>query len=293
MKIVYEHQSPNPGMGFIVKEYCQHHFTSPFHFHDLYELILIEKSYGKLYAGNKVLTFKENEVYMFAPGFAHCFYNEKSFTASGEIAHAIVIFFKKDFLGQDFFCDPEMSRTQELFRKAVFGIKVNSSSTLIRSYFMEISQKRGMDALIILLQLIKLLSDKKESISLINQEISKITLNNADSVRLEPVLKYVIENFKDDLENKQAAALACLSESAFCRYFKSRTQQTFSQFVNNVRVVHAADLLLKEERGIADIGYDCGFKNISYFNRKFKSIMGQTPMDYRKTLKRPDQTVVL
>ncbi|GAA4315260.1 AraC family transcriptional regulator [Compostibacter hankyongensis] len=292
MKIVYEHQSPNPGMGFIVKEYRQDHFTSPFHFHDLYELILIVRSYGKLYAGNKVLNFKDNEVFLFAPGFAHCFYNERSFISSGETAHAIVIFFRGDFLGKDFFSNAEMARSRDLFQNAAFGIKVTDTDALMHGYFTSITQKSGMDALIILLQLINLLSGRND-LSLINPEVSRVTLNNADSARLEPVLKYVIENFKDEIYNREAAALACLNEAAFCRYFKSRTQQTFSQFVNNVRVVHAADLLLKEDRGIADIGYECGFKNISYFNRQFKNIMGQTPMAYRNTLKRANDTLIV
>lgn len=292
MKSIYEHQTLATGMGFAIKEYRQSHFTSPFHFHDLYELILIVKSYGKLYAGNKVMNFNKKEIFLFGPGLGHCFYNEKSFISTGEIAHAIVIFFKEDFLGKDFFLNNDLIRTKELFEKSVFGIKVRKSNELMRSLFTEITEKKGIEALIILLQLLNLLSKQKKNIELINTEISKAALTDTDSARLEPVLKYIFENFKYDLNVKEAASLACLNEAAFCRYFKSRTEETFSQFVNRVRITHATQLLALEEWSISDICYECGYQNVSYFNRQFKRIIGEQPLVYRKTLLNPDDNLV-
>lgn len=292
MKSIFEHQSLISDMGFMVKEYHQTHFTSPFHFHDLYELVFIAKSYGKLYAGNKVMNFNKDEIFLFGPGLAHCFYNEKSFISTGEIAHAIVIFFKEDFLGKEFFLNSELVRTRELLQKSAFGIKVNKSDELIRSFFTEITKKKGMEALILLLQLLNLLSNQRKNISLINTEISKAGITDTDSARLEPVLKYVIENFKDDLNSKVAASLACLNEAAFCRYFKQRTEKTFSQFVNSVRITHATRLLVLEELSISDICYECGYQNTSYFNRQFKDIVGQTPLAYRKALLYPNDNLI-
>lgn len=293
MKSIFEYQSLMSDLGFMVKEYHQTHFTSPFHFHDLYELALISKSYGKLYAGNKVMNFGDDDIFLFGPGFAHCFYNEKSFISSGEMAHAIVIFFKEDFLGKGFFLNSELAKTRELLEKSAFGIKVNKPNELMRGFFNEITKKKGIDALVLLLQLLNLLSNQKKSISLINTEISKAGITDSDSARLEPVLKYVIDNFKDELNSKVAASLACLNEAAFCRYFKSRTEQTFSQFVNTVRITHATRLLSLEELTISNICFECGFQNISYFNRQFKDIIGQTPLNYRKSLLYSDDNLII
>ena len=162
----------------------------------------------------------------------------------------------------------------------------------MRSLFAEITKKKGIESLILLLQLLNLLSQQSKNISLINTEISKAGITEKDSARLEPVLKYVIENFKDNLNSKRAASLACLNEAAFCRYFKQRTEQTFSQFVNRVRITHATHLLILEERSISDICYECGYQNISYFNRQFKDIMGCIPFAYRKALLHPDDNLI-
>ena len=284
MKSIFEHQSLPKEIGFTVKEYIQPYFSSPFHFHDLHELIFIVNSYGKVYAGNKVLNFKKNDIFMFGPGLAHCFYNEKSFVSTGEAAHAIVIFFKHDFLGENFFFHNDLIRTKQLLQESTFGLKVKEANEVMETLFMEITKSKGMDSLIILLRLLNILSSQNIHKILINTELSKKFITDNESARLEPLLKYIFENFKNDLNIKEAASLACMNEAAFCRYFKSRTEQTFSQFVNRVRITHATRLLATEERSISDICYECGYENISYFNRQFKDITGQTPIAYRKQL---------
>lgn len=283
MKMTFQHQSSLIDMSFTIKEYLQPHFTSPFHFHDSYEIIYIAKSFGKLYSANNIVHFNEGEIYLLGSGFAHCFYNDKEFIRSGETAHAIVAFFKEDFLGKDFFNKGELAKIKDLLDKSVYGIKISNSPDNVRSAFHKMVNSKGMDSLLILLNVLNNLSNlKKESFYFINSSTIKPSLNHSDSRKLESVVNYVVENFKNNLDSKTAASLACLNEAAFCRYFKRRTEKTFSQFVNHVRVSHATSLLFKENMSIANICFECGFNNISYFNRQFKEIMGQTPLEYRK-----------
>lgn len=281
MKSIFQHQASAAGMSFVVKEYHQPHFTSPFHFHDSYELILIARSHGKLYAGNKVLNFKGGEVYLFGPGFAHCFYNEKSFTDTGEIAHAIVLFFKEDFLGKDFFQVRELAKIRELLYHSKHGLKLEVND-MIRSCFYQFTGCGEMYALLLLLQLLHQLSVlPKSDVVRINKTVPKVFHGSGDASKLESVFKYVFDNFKEAVSSKVAASLAFMNEAAFCRYFKRRTDKTFSQFVNQVRITHSTQLLLEKDMSIAGICFECGFSNISYFNRQFKAITGKTPFEYR------------
>jgi AraC-like DNA-binding protein len=292
MKSIFEYQVLHKETGFTIKQYLQPFFSSPFHFHDVYEVILIANSYGKLYVGNEVTNFIKNDVFMFGPGLSHCFFNEKSFVSTGETAHAIVVFFKEDFLRKDFFLNSDLIKTKELLRNAAYGIKINRPNERTQLIFSRIPETRGLDTLILFLQLLNILSNSKSDITLINSELSKGIVTENDSSRLDVVFKYIFENFKDDLNLKQAASFACLNEAAFCRYFKSRTEQTFSQFVNRVRIAHAMQLLVLEERSISDICFECGYQNISYFNRQFKDITGKTPLAYRNDLLLTDDNLV-
>src|SRR3546814_1881120 len=97
------------------------YFTSPYHFHDAYELIIIPNSQGKLYAGTKILNFTDGEVFLFGPGLAHCFLNDRSFKEKGETAHAIVVFFKEDFLGEGFFENAELANISSLLQAQSMG----------------------------------------------------------------------------------------------------------------------------------------------------------------------------
>lgn len=294
MKVIFEHQSHPSGLGFLVKEYVQNYFTSPFHFHDLYELILIRKSYGKLYAGKKIMNFREGDIFLFGPGFGHCFYNEKSFIASGEKAHAIAVFFRDDFLGRGFFDNTNYIKVKDLLEKSTYGIQIKQFHGPLERLFSGITEQNGMDELISFLRMLNYVSSLTSAeMEVMNETQSALKLTNRDSARLEPVMKYVIENFKDQLDSKKAAELMHLNEAAFCRYFKSRMEQTFSQFVNNVRVTHAVNLLLTEEWDILRICYESGYKNLSYFNRQFREITGQSPREYRKAFKAENDNLIM
>lgn len=294
MKVVFEHQHAPNGQGYLVKQYVQTNFTSPFHLHDLYELIWIKRSYGKLYAGENILNFKEGDIYFFAPGLGHCFYNERSFIELGEKAQAVAIFFPKNFLGENFFENSEFLRIKELLVKSSYGLHITNPSVEIEKLFSEVYSQKGMEQLITILQLLHHLSKlPSSSLKSINESPLAIKLNTLDSSRLDPVIKYVMENFTHQVESCIAAKMIHMAEAAFCRYFKRRTEQTFSQFVNNVRIAHATNLLLTKDWDILRICYQSGFSNLSYFNRQFREIVGQTPKEYRNLFQNKNENLIM
>jgi len=282
MKSAYQQLNIPADKSFIVKSYYQPQFTAAFHFHHAYEVILIVKSYGKIYGGNKIMNFREGDIYLFGPGLGHCFYNDKSFIETGEMAHAIVIQFTEDFIGKEFFDKPELRKVKKLLQLSPAGIKFNHAPAALKTLFFQFREKQPMPNLILLLQLMDGLSkQRKEDLLLLNDTRGKIYYHQQDSSRIELVFKYVIENFKTTVNSKSAAALVFLNEAAFCRYFKRRTRKTFSQFVNDVRITHATKLLMEKEYSIADVCYACGYTNVSYFNRQFRLLQGKTPTGFR------------
>ncbi|MDB5005208.1 MAG: transcriptional regulator, AraC family [Mucilaginibacter sp.] len=96
------------------------------------------------------------------------------------------------------------------------------------------------------------------------------------------VYDYILDNFKRDLSLNEVATIANLSSSAFCRYFKKFTRKTLSEFLIDLRIGYACKLLQNNNMGISQISLDAGFNNVSYFNRKFKVLKGETPMEYQR-----------
>jgi len=70
----------------------------------------------------------------------------------------------------------------------------------------------------------------------------------------------------------------------FCRFFKSRTQKSLTQFLNELRIGHACKLLQNEEYSVSDVCYECGYNTLANFNKFFKNITGKTPSEYRKKI---------
>lgn len=285
MKVAYRHISTPEDASFVIKEFRQPRFTNTFHFHYGHELILIVKSAGKVYAGNKVMNYREGEIYMFGPGLVHCFCNDNTPADSDEVAHAIIIQFTADFMGKEFFDKLELRKIKELMQLSEYGIKFQQVSSSVNHLFFQLQANQQMKNLVILLQILDELSLRnRESVMLLTDDPRKVHYKEADSKKLESIFKYVLENYHNEVDSKSAASLACMNEAAFCRYFKRRTNKTFSQFVNETRISHATQLLIGTDNGISEICYACGFDNISYFNRQFKIYQGKSPREYRKDL---------
>ena len=67
----------------------------------------------------------------------------------------------------------------------------------------------------------------------------------------------------------------------FSRYFRNATGQTFTAYLNTIRMNHACQLLLETDDTVLEIALECGYENVSYFIRLFGNLMHCTPLQYR------------
>lgn len=283
MKVSYRHISTSEDASFAIKEFCQPHFTNTFHYHRGYEVTLIVKSSGQVYVGNKVVNYNEGQIFMFGPGLVHCFSNDNLTVGKGEKVHAIVVQFDADFMGKDFFDTLELRNIKALMQRSAYGIMFGNNHPSLHQLFTRFQPNQQMKNLIVLLEILEELCQRnKEEGVIITDDSRKVQYKESDAEKLSSIFNYVLENYHRDVDIQTAASLACMSEAAFCRYFKRNTHKTFSQFVNEIRISHATRLLIGKEDSITDICYACGFDNVSYFNRQFKVHQGITPREYRK-----------
>lgn len=283
MKKILRDLSVSGDASFIVKEEIATQFAGPFHYHHGYEFAYIVKGYGKFYGGDQVQNFQSGDIFLFGIGFPHFFMNDQNFIDSGELAHSIVIQFRADFLGNDFYLKPEFKSVKELLKKSYSGLQLINQTSKIKKQIQDLTKIKGLKALIHILQLLEYVASlSKNNIATISSAAYKNPVNTKpNEERLEVVYTYVLEKFKEEVSTKEAAALVFMNEAAFCRYFKRKAHKTFSQFTNGVRITHATYLLTEKEMSVSNICFECGFDNLSYFNRQFKIIVGKTPLAFR------------
>ena len=105
--------------------------------------------------------------------------------------------------------------------------------------------------------------------------------NNKEQNRLKIVYAFIENNFQRNITIDEMGQLTHLSKAAFCRYFKKMTRLTFTEFLNQFRI-EQAKRLLKEDKNVTETCYECGFESLSYFNRIFKKVVGQNPIQFKK-----------
>ena len=106
--------------------------------------------------------------------------------------------------------------------------------------------------------------------------------NDRRSERIKEVLRFIRMHYQDDITLEEMARCAHMNKQYFCTYFKEMTGKTPVQYINHYRVECACEQLLHTELNISQIALDCGFANISYFNKVFRSWKHTTPGEYRR-----------
>ena len=105
------------------------------------------------------------------------------------------------------------------------------------------------------------------------------------SRRIDKAFDYMNTNYDKPIVLKDVAKLVNMTEVSFSRFIKKRTGVTFIDSLNEIRLGHATRMLIETTHTIAEISYNCGFNNISNFNRIFKKKKGCTPREFRENYK--------
>jgi AraC-like DNA-binding protein len=263
--------------SFVADKFVTPYFETGWHYHPEYELVLMIKGKGKRFVGNHVSDYCEGELDFLGPNLPHWYRKEKPEETGG----SIVIHFKEEFIGRGFLQIPEMQKIGLLFQKASMGIHFGGPTRTAAAHQMEeMLSLSGIDRLICLLSLLKILSDSCEY-SLLSSPQS-VNQNEKENDRLQKVFSYVLDHFKEDIHVDDVAEVAMMSPSGFCRYFKNRTKKNFSHFVNEIRISYACKQLMKDNFSLSYVCYESGFNNLVNFNKQFKKIVKQTPNQFKK-----------
>ena len=235
--------------------------------------------------GEHIKEYKAGDLCFIGPYVPHLYRSHEEYYESNSIlkAKSIVIHFNDDFLGNDFFEIPEMMHIKALFEKSTRVLDIyGETNQFITNKLNEMLTESPTKKLLSLLEILDKIA-RSNAYDFLTSGNSFGT-NIKDAERVNKVFQYVINNFKNDIKLIEVADLIAMSESSFSRYFKSRTNKNFSDFITQIRIANACKMLVEDKMGIADICYESGFNNLSNFNRKFKEVMGISPSGYQRQL---------
>ena len=275
---------PSFGSSLLVKKHVQFLKTKKafWHFHPEIEIVYVNKGKGKRHIGNHISYFNNSQLVLIGSNLPHLGFMDRLTTNGSET----LIQFKPDFLGDQFFKIPEMLAIDQLFERAKKGIRFNVEiKKRIGVKIEELAEIEGANRIISFLDILKELATT-DDYTILNADGFAFETLPQDNEKIELIFKHINENFNRHIALEEISDLVSMTVPAFCRYFKKATSKTFTQVVNEYRVVHATKLLSEEsDMSIADVCYECGFNNFSHFNKVFNDITGKSASNYRKEIK--------
>jgi len=282
-KPTLEKLSPSFGSSILVKQHQEKadRLNAYWHFHPELELIFINKGQGRTHIGNHLSYFNNSQLILIGSNLPHNGFADR-LTANGT---ETTVQFKSNFLGEDFVNIPEMVHVSNLFERAKMGVRFNMDTKKeIGAQINNLLKFEGLQRVLKFLDILDYLGNTNDY-TLLNADGIALETNPQDSDKINIIYKYVNTNFKQHITLDEIAEKVSMTVPAFCRYFKKTTGKTFTQLVNEYRIINASRLLNESQMSIADICFECGFNNFSHFNKQFNDITGKSASQYRKEIK--------
>lgn len=287
MKVALEKNIENPISSFTLLELKEPYFDPNWHFHPHYQLFTVLEGTGTRLIGDSIEHFEPGETVFLGPNMPHLWRSDKEYFQNNSDlnTHGIVLYFTESFFGNFLEEKPESRAIQQLLKNSYRGLSFrNKTKDYLINELKSINEKKGFDRIIGVLSILNKLSKSEEY-----NFITSISYRNSHKVseteRMQKVYDYVMQHFKHPIKLSEVSDIAAMSESAFCRYFKKRSNKTFSDFLAEIRIGNACKLIAESDLSINQICYESGFNTLSNFNRKFKEITHKTPSVYLKEIK--------
>ena len=270
-----------PDTGFV--RCLAHGFPTPlarWHYHDEYELHLIVASSGKAFVGDYIGYFQPGHLVMTGPRLPHNWIS-LDLPEGGIPQRDLVIQFPHAPIQQAAAHIPELAEVLPLLERARNGIEFFGLSERATEHWHRIKSNQGLARFGIFCELLSELARCADYRLLSHAQLQSVD-DNAQLDQIDTIVSRITDNLAQPLSAADLAAELGMTESKFSRFFRRATGNTFTDFVNQVRINRACQLLMESDRLITHICYEVGFNNIANFNRRFLDITGMTPSEFRR-----------
>jgi len=255
-------------------------FNPAFHFHPELELVLIKEGHGRRIIGNRIDPFEKGDMVFIGSNLPHIWLNDD--TTNGHRARSVVVHFRKEIFSDEFYDLKESRELARFFELAARGIQVSGATRDKVSRKLDILvTQRGFRRILLLLEILHILSTSPDCRCITEDVYNPEKIEEATD-RLSEIYRYVQRNFSKDISLKDISIVAGLTPQSFCRWFKKSTSKHFFDYLNEVRIFNACEMLIGSDTPVAGIAYHCGYNTISNFNKLFKEATGLTPGQFRK-----------
>ncbi|MGC4034538.1 MAG: AraC family transcriptional regulator [Chitinophagaceae bacterium] len=257
-------------------------FDFPLHTHEEFELNFIRNAkHAKRIIGDHMEEIDDLELVLVGSNLQHGWFTHK---CSSKEIFEVTIQFHKDLFDEKFLQRNQLSFIRNMMEKSNRGILFSKETTKrLAERIQQLNEKQGFDSVLELMSILHDLSASSKIRILSDSSFNNNESSTYSSVRIGKTYEHMNKNFDRVISLNEVAKLANMSEASFSRFFKSHTGITFIDSLTEIRLGHASRMLIDTSLSVAEIAYNCGFNNISNFNRIFKKKKKCTPKEFRES----------
>lgn len=246
------------------------------HYHPEFELTLFTEGEGIRYIGDDVRAFDSPDLVLLGSNLPHYWATERS---AGYC--------------MQFSFDPssplsglhESGYLKDLLNKSKKGLKFSKRCRNdVLALIEECKECAYVERLAIFLKILHRLSNARTT------SISAFVpqgLSGSKSAVVKKAVQYIVENAGDEnLELQQVLDKVNMSRATFSRHFQRALGQSYTQFVQSIRLETARNMLAATDKPITEIAFASGFSNLSHFNSLFKKRWSMSPKQLRSSLQK-------
>lgn len=254
------------------------------HYHPEVELLHFHKGSGTQFVGDHIKRFSAGDIVLVGSNVPHYWRFDPLIHDEVDPKGIVstVVHFTPDFWGSRFLELNENKPIKSLLEKASRGLLLQGDLRAeVAALMDQLHHAEGPERIISLMRILYAIYRSEQEVVLLSSMGYQNLLLDSENDRINDIYEYTFNNFNRKIYLDQVAGISGLVPNSFCRYFKSRTGKTYSQFLTEIRVGHACKLLMDDNINLKEVCYESGFMNFSCFHKRFKEITGQSPHNYR------------
>ncbi|MDV4129398.1 AraC family transcriptional regulator [Elizabethkingia anophelis] len=258
--------------------------NNKWHYHMVLELIYFRKGTGTQYVGNSIERFKEGDVALIGKNLPHYWlFDAKYFeNPKRNKVEIFVIHFGEHFWGEEFLKLPENQTLKKTLALSSRGFQIKGETKdKLTQLIPEIVESDWTRKIIRLLEALHSISESAEYEFLTSANF-KYHFDEDERHRIMDIYNYTLSNYTQKITLEDVSEIANLSPNSFCKFFKSRTGKTYTQFVNEIRIGDACQKLIENQMSVKEVCFASGFNNFTSFHECFKNITGKSPLKYQQ-----------
>ena len=288
MQELLEQIKLNPNESFYIGIFQDHIDKSRWHYHQEFELSFITEGSGSRIVGDSVEEFHPGDLIFIGPRIPHVWFSEAPVLNqhSGRTLESVYLLFNQEILPEGLTSLPEFEQVSRALKLSERGIRITGDTlNQVSRIMLQLPYLNSMKRLMLFYEIMNIIGESESFTFLASADYIKTRFESTNK-RVKNVHEFLMLNYREEINLEEIAGIVHMAPASACRFFKSSTGLTIFEYLNKIKIDYACKLLLNTDLNIVNISYDCGFNNLSHFNKQFRKFLGQTPSQFRKLRER-------